>query len=266
VADAGPQFDPRLSAWSRLGSLEPNLHAFVTQDIDPSVEEPLDLEAFADGILAVSLAQTRVITRKGWEEIAATTCFQAAVAWRMGRGLAQNAEAVSRTGDQAEQEADVVTRRLFRFADSRWDVESSSAVDRVGRPVSGQAVTPSEGAALAPELAELRPSADRPPDDGPYETRASHTLQLDTFTHVTMQVGFLSAQRQMPGCEGAYVASIVPMDASAWSDEWLPADLLVAGTWFERWTLDCGGTRLPFAVAFMPDPNGGTNLMADLIE
>ena len=103
------------------------------------------------------------------------------------------------------------------------------------------------------------------------QTRADSTLQLDAFAHLLQrlalaglgsEMGILPEQRAMPRCEDAYVASIVPMDASAWPGDALPADLVVAGTWFEQWTLGCEDIRWPYAVAFMPNPKGGTLLSA----
>jgi hypothetical protein len=58
----GPQYEPRSSSWSRLGLLDANHRAYVTQHIDASVEEPLDLEAYADAILLVELWVSHVST------------------------------------------------------------------------------------------------------------------------------------------------------------------------------------------------------------
>lgn len=276
VARLGPRFDPRLTAWSRLGSAEPSLLAYVTNYIDPSVEDPLDLEAFADSILLITLSPRRWAIGSGHWRTAMESCLKMAAEWRVAQpGRYPNA--ASPPLDTAMEEAAVVTSRFFRSGDWRWDFEDDVVVEQPGSPPSGPVVTPltlSKGAvsadqvAIAPEIGPPSPSGSPHPGAGAYRTRADRTLQLDTFVQLTFQVGFLSALRPMPDCENAYVGSIEQIDATAWPGE-PPLDVFSAGsgtTWFERWTLDCGGTSLPFAVAFMRAPSGGTTLSVELIE
>jgi hypothetical protein len=300
-----PRFDPRLSSWSRLESAEPRLLAYVTQYIDPSVEEPLDLEAFADGILLTQLSQPPVIGPEHWQ-LAMDTAKVMATEWRMAQSdrgrIGGRDEAML---DSAMNEAEAVMDRFFRSGDWRWDFQNGVAIDQdIGRDLwrhltSGQGtnLTPSEGgasadgAALAPELgsswrwtasgltpspsSRQSPSASRLAGDGVFQTRADPTLQLDALAQMLQlialaqvgpEMGILSEQSPMPRCEDVHVASMVPMDASAWPEEALPAELVVAGTWFEQWTLGCEDTRWTYAVAFMPNPKGGTLLSAKLRE
>jgi hypothetical protein len=274
VARLGPRFDPRLSAWTRLGSAQPRLLAYVSQYVDPSVEEPLDLDAFADSILLITLVPPDVVGPGFWQK-AMKSCFELAAEWRMAQP-GRYREAVSPATDRAVEEAEAVTRRLYRSGDWRWDFEDDIVVEQHGRMPAVHTLTPSTGSAaeevaeravLAPEIGPESPSASHGPGDGPYQTRADRALQLDTYAHLTFQVGFLSGQRSMPDCGDAYVASIEQSDVSAQPGDALLAELSSGpGTWLERWTLDCGGTRLRFVVTFMPDPNGGTNLNATLME
>jgi hypothetical protein len=324
---------------------EPGLLAYVTQYIDPSLEKPLDLEAFADGILLITLAPPHLVGAGTWET-AMEFCLRSAAEWRLVQAD-QNRDATSPAMESAMEEAATVTSRFFRSGDWRWDFEHDMPVDQQGRPVSGQvatAITPSgstalaggialapeigpespsgsprpdggrdilrmvasgqgtmltpsegaasaDGAALAPELgsswrwtasgptrsprSRQSPSASRLAGDGVFQTRADPTLQLDALAQLLQLIALaqlgsetdiLSEQRPMPDCEDAYVASIVQMHAAAWPGEPLPAEFATAGTWFERWTLGCEDTRWPYAVAFMPDPKGGTTLSATLME
>jgi hypothetical protein len=240
VAELGPAFDARVSAWSRLDSLEPNLRALAMQAVDQSSEEPMDVESFADGVLLVRLAQPRLITPEDWWTFAASLCLLHAVGWRTTQpGRGRDAEA--RAAREVLPEVSAVVERLFAFGDETWwDVDRDTTID---------------------------PGALRGAGDGPYQTRADDELQLVVFSTLMSQLRFHSERCPVPGGEDQYVSSIEQVE-----EEVVPDDLLrimasaVPGSWFERWTLACGRTRLPFAVAFMPGDDGNTSLAATLIE
>lgn len=125
VANLGPLFDPRVSAWKRLDLIEPKLRAFVTSGIDAAVEDPADLEIFAEGILFIELGGFRGITPPEWFQAAKDFVGNAA-AYRTlpppaGKGM---------NDDTAFAEATAVGRRYFgAFGGRSWDRARAMAVD-----------------------------------------------------------------------------------------------------------------------------------------
>lgn len=62
LAAMGDAFDPTLPAWPRLQHVDPGLVAFMTGAVDAHLEDPRDLEIYAEQILAIVALEIDTVT------------------------------------------------------------------------------------------------------------------------------------------------------------------------------------------------------------
>lgn len=110
----GPAFDPTTSAWGRLAEIDAGFYELVTSTIDPAQEDPANLDAFAEQVLAIVGLGISDVT--GEVIVHAANNFVETVALEEARRLESEGYERQRAQDIATEEAKALALRYFAFA------------------------------------------------------------------------------------------------------------------------------------------------------
>lgn len=112
----GPAFDPTVPAWDRLQFIDPGFRELVTRTITPANEDPRDLDAFAEQILAIVGLHIENVT--GAVITDAANNFVETAAFRRSRALRAQGLPEEIAASRGAADARDLALRYFAFARS----------------------------------------------------------------------------------------------------------------------------------------------------
>ena len=113
----GPAFDPTVRSWARLDLIDAKLREYMTRSIDPTLEDPRDLDAYAEQILAIVALDIEVVTPEILLDLGRN--FVVTIASRRARELVQAGHDTKEADEIAFEDAVAVAKRYLASTNDR---------------------------------------------------------------------------------------------------------------------------------------------------